>query len=150
MNNAFASTPPAHPALRTPPSPATLSALLLNPSKNRLFLQCSNTVTIPAKALNWLLCIPWTLITLLKGLSTDQGVISNSLEGWYDLMMTYGGMLITISSSEGRIGGRDTCLQLERTDGTFDSASCSLCCLLTGASLLLQPEKSLLTQGFRN
>lgn len=104
MNNAFASTPLAQPALRAPPSPATLTALLLNLSKNRLFLQCSNTVTVPAKALNWLLCIPWTLITMLKGLSTDQGVISNSLEGRYDLMTTHGGMLITISSSDGRMG----------------------------------------------
>lgn len=28
------------------------SALLLNPSKNRLFLQCTNTVTVAAKAFN--------------------------------------------------------------------------------------------------
>lgn len=104
-NNAFATTPPAHPVLCTPPSQATLLVLLLNSSKNRLLLQCSNTVTAPAKTLKWLLCILPTLITPLKGLSTDQGVISDSLEGWYDLMMTYGGMLITISSSQGRVDG---------------------------------------------
>lgn len=61
-------------------------------------------VTVPAKALNWLLCILWTLITAPNGLSTYLGVISNSSEGWCDLMMTYGGMLITVGS-----GGTHVC-----------------------------------------
>lgn len=78
--------------------------------KMEFFLQCNN-ITVVAKKL---LCIQWTPITLLKGLSTDQGVISNSLEGWYDLMMTHTGMLITLSSLEGRRGGECLAIRADR------------------------------------
>lgn len=37
---------PFHPTLSTPPFPAMVSALLLNPSKNRLFLHCTNVVSL--------------------------------------------------------------------------------------------------------
>lgn len=112
MNNAVASTRPANTSSARHTSSVTISipshtvcSFSSTGPRIDFFLQCSNTVTVPAKTLNWLLCIRWTLIMQLKALSTDQGVISNSLEGWYDLIMTYGGMLITISSSEGTVGG---------------------------------------------
>lgn len=79
-----------------------VSALLLNPSKNRLFLHCTNVVSLlqprrltGSPCTGWLL---WALITALDGLSVYLGVISNSSEGWYDPMMTSGDMLITVHS----------------------------------------------------
>lgn len=98
-----------------------VSALLLNPSKNRLFLQCTNIVSLlqprhstGSPCTGWLV---WALITALNGLSIYLGVISNSSEGRYDLMMTSGDMLITVGS------GGNTCLQLHRMSEEFNFRS---------------------------
>lgn len=99
----FAPTP-SHPLLLL--SPAMVSATLLNPSKNRLFLHCTNVVSLlqsthsigfPCSG-----SLVWALIKALDKLRMYLGVISNSSEGWYDPVMTSGDTVITRSSGESK------------------------------------------------
>lgn len=86
----------------------------LNPSKNRLFLHCTNVVSLlqprrsaGSPSTGWTV---WVLFTTLDGLSVYLGVISDSTEGWYDPTMTSGDALITVDS------GGHVCLLWEGTN----------------------------------
>lgn len=133
---------PSHPILSAPPFPAMVSALLLNPSKNRLFLHCTNVVSLlqPRRSTGSP-CTGWlvgALITAKDGLSVYLGVISNSSEGWYDPTMTSGDTLITVGS------GENACLLLHwmnEEEFNLDPVQCSLL-LGSVSNLLLAVEKN--------